>query len=76
MGTIPLSVALILLLGYRFIPCLVVSPIVADALMRGLPLPIGMEILSGFVIAGGYGGMCAALMAKPLRFEPKLRVQT
>ena len=68
-----LSVALILLLGYRFIPCLVVSPIVADALVRGLPLPIGMEIFSSVMIAGGYGGMCAALMAEPLRFEPKLK---
>jgi two-component system sensor kinase FixL len=66
-----LSVAIILLLGYRFIPCLVLSVGAADSLVRGLPLPTGVEILTGVVIAGGYGGMCAALLG-PLRFDPKL----
>jgi len=67
-----LSVALILLFGFRFIPCLVVAAVAADSLVRGLPLPISTEILSGFTITGGYGGMCVALMHPALRFNAKL----
>lgn len=67
-----LSVALILLLGYRFIPCLFISAFSADAIVRGLPLPLAMEVIAGFVVAGIYGGMCAGVMRPALRFNVKL----
>ena len=49
-----LSFVLVLLFGQRFIPLLFVAPLLADVLVRQLPLPWSTEIIGTLLIAGGY----------------------
>ena len=49
-----LSFALILLFGAEFLPWLFIAPVLADALVRGLPLPLAAEIAAALIIGGGY----------------------
>jgi two-component system, LuxR family, sensor kinase FixL len=50
-----LSFALILLFGYEFLPWLFVAPLLADAVVRQLPLPLGAEVVAALIIGLGYG---------------------
>lgn len=67
-----LSFALILLFGAEFLPWLFVAPLLADALVRGFPLPLGAEIAAILIIGGGYAAATALLLMPRLRFDPAL----
>jgi two-component system, LuxR family, sensor kinase FixL len=67
-----LSFAVILLFGAEFLPLLFVAPVVADVLVRGLPLPIGIEIAAAAVIGSGYAAAAMLLLSPRLRFDPAL----
>ncbi len=67
-----LSFALILLFGTEFLPWLFVAPLVADIVVRGLPLPIGAEVAGVLIIGGGYAIATALLLSPRLRFDPAL----
>ena len=51
-----LSFALIILFGAEFLPWLFVAPVLADALVRGLALPLPAECAAALIIGGGYAG--------------------
>jgi signal transduction histidine kinase len=67
-----LSFALILLFGLEFLPWLFVAPLLADALVRGAPLPIGTELIAASIIGAGYGTGAALLLSPRFRFDPTL----
>ena len=67
-----LSFALILLFGAEYLPWLFVAPVLADALVRGFPLPVGAEIAAALIIGGGYAVATAVLLSPKLRFDPAL----
>ena len=64
---------MILLFGAELIPWLFVAPVVADALVRGLALPLGAEIAAAVIIGGGYALATGLLLRPRLRFDPTLR---
>jgi two-component system, LuxR family, sensor kinase FixL len=67
-----LSFALILLFGTEFLPWLFVAPVLADGLVRGLPLPLGTELAAALIIGGGYAMATTLLLSPRLRFDPAL----
>jgi signal transduction histidine kinase len=67
-----LSFALILLFGVRFLPWLVIAPLFADIVLRGLPVPIAAEIPIVLIIGLTYGAAAALLLSPRMRFEPTL----
>src|SRR5262245_43694909 len=67
-----LSFALILLFGYAFLPWLFVAPLLADAVVRQLPLPLGAEVIAALIIGLGYGAGASALIHPALRFDVSL----
>ncbi len=64
-----LSLALILLFGIEFLPWLFVAPVLADALVRDLPLSLAGELGASLIIGGGYAGAAALLLMPRLRFD-------
>jgi signal transduction histidine kinase len=68
-----LSVALILLFGIEFLPWLFIAPLIADAVVRGLPLPIWAELATAAVIGLGYGLGAFSLTQPWFRFDVTLR---
>ena len=71
-----LSFALILLFGAEFLPWLFVAPVLADALVRGLALPLPAECAAALIIGGGYAAATALLILPRLRFDPTLATRT
>jgi two-component system sensor kinase FixL len=67
-----LSFILVLLFGQRFIPLLFVAPLLADLLVRQLPLPWWVEIVTSVVIGGGYALGLMVLLRPATRFNPAL----
>ncbi len=67
-----LSFALILLLGAEFLPWLFVAPVLADWLVRGLPLPPAAEAAAALIIGGIYGAAATLLLRQNLRFDATL----
>lgn len=67
------SFALILLFGREFLPWLFVAPLLADALVRQLPLPIWAELIAALIIGLGYGAGASALTQPSLRFDVALK---
>ena len=57
-----LSFALILLFGTEFLPWLFIAPVLADVLVRGLPLPLTAELAAALIIGGGYAAATAVLL--------------
>lgn len=68
-----LTFALVLLLGARFVPILPLGPLLADLVVRRLPLPIGIEIAAVFIIGAGYGVACLALASPRVGIDVTLR---
>lgn len=64
-----LSVALVLLFGRSFVPWLFAAPLVADALVRQLPLPVWGELVAAAIIGGAYGTGALVLRQAFLRFD-------
>jgi two-component system sensor kinase FixL len=67
-----LSFALILLFGTEFLPWLFIAPVLADVLVRGLPLPLTAELAAALIIGGGYAAATAVLLFPKLQFDPTL----
>jgi two-component system, LuxR family, sensor kinase FixL len=67
-----LSFALILLFGRAFLPWLAVAPLMADALVRGLPLPLPAELIAALTIGVLYGGAASVLLHPSMRFDVSL----
>jgi len=49
-----LSIAFLVLFGLRYWPCLIVSAILAEFLVRASPSPVHYEVVNAFVLAAGY----------------------
>jgi two-component system sensor kinase FixL len=71
-----LSFALVILFGAEFLPWLFVAPVLADAFVRGLALPLPAECAAALIIGGGYTGATALLILPRLRFDPTLATRT
>ncbi|MFO1352674.1 MAG: MASE1 domain-containing protein [Gammaproteobacteria bacterium] len=56
-----LSVAFLLIHGLRFAPALFIAALVAEIVVRGLPLPWPDLLTSSAVLAAGYTGLAAVL---------------
>ena len=67
-----LSFVLVLLFGQRFIPLLFIAPLLADLLVRQLPLPWWVEITTSLIIGGGYTLGLMVLTRPATRFNPAL----
>lgn len=67
-----LSFILILLFGQRFLPLLFVAPLLADLLVRQLPVSWSVELLGMLVIGGGYSIALLFLLRPASRFNPSL----
>jgi signal transduction histidine kinase len=67
-----LSFALILLFGQRYLPLLFVAPLLADLLVRHLPISIYVEAATIFVSGAAYGGATLFLLRPKMRFDPTL----
>ena len=67
-----LSFVLILIFGQRFLPLIFLAPLLADIIVRRMPLPLHIELLSCFIIGAGYGLACLSLLRPKLRFDVSL----
>jgi two-component system, LuxR family, sensor kinase FixL len=67
-----LSFALILLSGKRFVPLLFLSPLLADLIVRGLPVPLFVAVLLSVIVGAGYAAATLALLDRRLGFQIEL----
>lgn len=67
-----LSFVLVLLFGQRYVPLLFAAPLLADLLVRQLPLPWPVEFAVCVVIGGGYAAGLSFLLRPATRFNPAL----
>ncbi|MDI1346391.1 MAG: MASE1 domain-containing protein [Pseudolabrys sp.] len=67
-----LSFILILLFGQRFIPLLFAAPLLADILVRQLPLSWTVEFITSATIGGFYATGLLILLRPAMRFNPAL----
>jgi signal transduction histidine kinase len=67
-----LSFALILLFGVRFLPWLVIAPLLADIVLRGLPVPVAAEIPIMAIIGLTYGAAAVFLLSPHVQFDVTL----
>jgi signal transduction histidine kinase len=67
-----LSFVLILIFGQRFLPFIFLAPLLADIVVRRLPLPLHIEVLSCLIIGAGYGFAAISLLRPKLKFDVSL----
>jgi signal transduction histidine kinase len=67
-----MSFLVVLLFGQRYVPLLFAAPLLADLLIRQLPLPWPVELAACGVIGGGYTAGLAVLLRPATRFNPAL----
>src|SRR5574338_802524 len=67
-----LSFILVLLFGQRYLPLLFAAPLLADLLVRQLPLPWPVELAACAVIGSGYAAGLSILLRPATRFNPAL----
>jgi two-component system, LuxR family, sensor kinase FixL len=67
-----LSFALILLLGRRYLPWMMVAPLAADLIVRELPLPPSAEALVVLITGAGYGAGALLLLSPRIGFDAAL----
>ncbi|MBM3546245.1 MAG: two-component sensor histidine kinase [Alphaproteobacteria bacterium] len=67
-----LGFVLILLFGQRFLPLLFLAPLLADLVLRGLPMPWPAEIVTVAVTGAGYALGAHVLLRPETRFNPAL----
>lgn len=71
-----LSVALILLLGRSYLPYLFLAPLLAEAVVRGLPAPLPIEFALAGVLGGVYGTGASLLAVRlPANALQRLTIQ-
>ncbi len=64
-----LTVALILIHGVRFLPVLPLAPMLGDAVVRQMPLPVWLEIAVACIVAGGYAAAFFSLVHPRASFD-------
>ncbi|HZA02307.1 MAG TPA: MASE1 domain-containing protein [Hyphomicrobiaceae bacterium] len=67
-----LSFVLILLAGRRYLPLLFLAPFTADFLLRGMQVPLWVELVDCFVVGTGYAAATMLLLQPRARFDPGL----
>ncbi|MEH2535267.1 two-component system sensor kinase FixL [Bradyrhizobium sp. AZCC 1588] len=67
-----LSFALILLFGGAYMPWLFAAPLIADLIVRDLPLPPGVELLVVAITGLGYGSAALLLLHRRFGFDRSL----
>ncbi len=67
-----LSFALVLLLGREYVPWLFVAPMLVNAFILDLPLPIEVHLLGAAIIGVGYGAATMLLTHPKLEFDRTL----
>ena len=67
-----LTFAFILLFGPAFLPWLAVAPVLADAVVRGVTLPLAAELAQALIVGGGYAAAMVFLLSKRVQFDPSL----
>jgi two-component system, LuxR family, sensor kinase FixL len=67
-----LSFVLILIFGQRFLPLVFLAPLLADIMVRRLPLPLHLELLTCLIIGAGYGLAAISLLRPHLKFDVSL----
>lgn len=67
-----LSFVLVLLFGQRFVPLLFVAPLLADLVVRQLPIPWSVEIAATTLIGAGYSVALVYLLRPATHFNPTL----
>lgn len=67
-----LSFALIILFGREFAPWLFVAPLLGAVLVRGLALPVTVELLVVTTMGAGYSLASMALVSRRIGFDPTL----
>jgi signal transduction histidine kinase len=67
-----LSFAAILFFGPEFVPWLFIAPVLADAIVRDLPLSVAGELGAALIIGGGYSTGAMVLLWPRLGFDPAL----
>ena len=69
-----LSIAVILLFGWRMIPFLFIAPLLGDlVVLQRIPLPLSVELTCAGLIGGVYGAAGLLLAHPKLRFDRALR---
>ena len=69
-----LSIAFILQFRWRMIPFLFIAPLLGDlVVLRRIPLPLSVEVVSAGLIGGVYGAAALLLAHPELRFDRALR---
>ena len=71
-----LSFALIIVFGREYLPWLFVAPVLADAVVRGLPLPLSAELATSLILGGGYSIATCLLLLPRHRFDPTLATRS
>ncbi len=69
---IGLAFAFVLALGRRYLPFLLVAPVVSDIVIRHLLLSFPVELIAAVIAGVGYSAVLALLMRPSLRFDPAL----
>jgi signal transduction histidine kinase len=67
-----LSFVLLLIFGQRFLPLISLAPLLADIIVRRMPLPLHIELLSCLTIGVGYGIAAVSLLRPKLMFDVSL----
>jgi signal transduction histidine kinase len=67
-----LSFVLILIFGQRFLALIFLAPLLADIIVRRLPMPLHIELIACLTIGIGYGVAAISLLRPKLRFDVSL----
>jgi two-component system, LuxR family, sensor kinase FixL len=67
-----LSFVLILLGGRGYLPLLFLAPFTADLLLRGMPVPLWVELIDVSIVGAGYAAATLVLLHPKVRFDPAL----
>ncbi|WP_072393162.1 MASE1 domain-containing protein [Hyphomicrobium sp. CS1GBMeth3] len=67
-----LSFALVLLFGREYVPWLFVAPMLVNAFVLDLPMPVAAHLLGSLVIGAGYGAAATLLTLPRLDFDRTL----
>lgn len=66
------SFALVLLLGREYVPWLFIAPLVTNALVLDLPLPVIVHVLGALIVGAGYGIATSILNMPSVAFDRTL----
>ena len=70
-----LAFALVLLLGREYIPWLFIAPLLVNALVLDLPMPVIVHVLGAIIVGAGYGAATYILTMPRLEFDRTLSMK-